>query len=57
MDVSFPAFLDFPRSLNGRDRKISSRSEKELTCEVKIDSLEKFAKTSPVAEAILDRPN
>jgi hypothetical protein len=32
-------------------------AKKSLTCEVKIDNLEKFAKTSPVAEAILDRPN
>jgi hypothetical protein len=29
--------------------------KKKLTCEMKIDSLEKFAKTSLAAEVILDR--
>jgi len=30
--------------------------KKKLTCEMKIDNLEKFAKTSLVAEVIPDRP-
>ena len=33
------------------------RSKKKLTIEMKIDNLEKFAKTSHVAEVILDRPS
>jgi hypothetical protein len=32
------------------------RSKKKLTIEMKIDNLEKFAKTSLVAEVIPDRP-
>jgi hypothetical protein len=37
-------------------RKNSIRGENDLTSEVEIDNLEKFAKTSLVAEVILDRP-
>jgi hypothetical protein len=33
------------------------RSKKKLTIEMKIDNLEKFAKTSLVAEVIPDRPS
>jgi len=35
----------------------AKRRKKKLTSEMKIDNLEKFAKTSLVAEVILDRPN
>jgi hypothetical protein len=44
--------------LSGRLREEKSRrmSKKGLTCEMKIDNLEKFAKTSLVAEVILDGP-
>ena len=35
--------------------KRKKRSKKKLTFEIKIDNLEKFAKTSLVAEVILDR--
>jgi len=41
-------------SLFGSRRKLD---KKELTCETKIDNLEKFAKTSLAAEVILDRLN
>jgi hypothetical protein len=36
-------------------KKSSIESEKELTREMNIDNLEKFAKTSLVAEVILER--
>jgi hypothetical protein len=36
-------------------KKCSTKVKKKLTCEMKIDNLEKFAKTSLVAEVILDR--
>jgi hypothetical protein len=36
--------------------KNSTKVKKKLTYEMKIDNLEKFAKTSLVAEVILDRP-
>jgi hypothetical protein len=36
-------------------KKKLDKDEKALTCETKIDNLEKFAKTSLVAEVILDR--
>jgi hypothetical protein len=48
MKVSFSAIA--------RERKRLDKDEKTLTCEMKIDNLEKFAKTSLVAEVILDRP-
>ena len=32
------------------------KMKKKLTSEMKVDNLEKFAKTSLVAEVILDRP-
>jgi hypothetical protein len=37
-------------------RKILNKSKKGLTSEMDVDNLEKFAKTSLVAEVILDRP-
>ena len=37
-------------------RKLSTRARNNLTSEVEVDNLEKFAKTSLVAEVILDRP-
>ena len=37
-------------------KKNSMKVKKKLTSEMKIDNLEKFAKTSLVAEVILDRP-
>jgi hypothetical protein len=49
MDVIFKRILGEKESQPNR--------KKALTSEMKIDSLEKFAKTSPVAEVILDRPN
>ena len=42
-------------SVGLRLRKIDQSEKKELTSEVKIDNLEKFAKTSLAAEVILDR--
>jgi hypothetical protein len=36
--------------------KKRKRMRNKLTCEMNIDNLKKFAKTSPVAEVILDRP-
>jgi hypothetical protein len=38
-------------------KKKLDRDEKALTYETKIDNLEKFAKTSLVAEVIPDRPS
>jgi hypothetical protein len=38
------------------ESKRLGKEKKELTSEVKIDNLEKFAKTSLAAEVILDRP-
>ena len=38
-------------------KKNSIEVKKKLTSEMKIDNLEKFAKTSLVAEVILDRLN
>jgi hypothetical protein len=37
-------------------RKTSEKSKKSLTGKIGIDNLEKFAKTSPAAEAILEGP-
>jgi hypothetical protein len=37
-------------------KKPRRKRKKELTSEMKIDNLEKFAKTSLAAEVILDRP-
>jgi hypothetical protein len=37
--------------------KTQQKSKNKLTCEIEIDNLEKFAKTSLVAEVILDRPS
>ncbi len=37
------------------EKKLSEKREINLTSEMKIDNLEKFAKTSLVAEVILDR--
>jgi hypothetical protein len=37
-------------------KKNSTKMKKKLTSEVNVDNLEKFAKTSLVAEVILDRP-
>jgi hypothetical protein len=36
-------------------QQIEKRMKKKLTCETRIDNLKKFAKTSLVAEVILDR--
>jgi len=36
-------------------KKTQSKARNKLTSEMKIDNLEKFAKTSLVAEVILDR--
>jgi hypothetical protein len=36
--------------------KSQTKPKKSLTCGMRIDNLEKFAKTSLVAEVILDRP-
>jgi hypothetical protein len=40
---------------NKNSAETQKRSKKKLTSEMKIDNLEKFAKTSLVAEVILDR--
>jgi hypothetical protein len=40
----------------GKTQQIEKRTRNKLTYEMKIDSLKKFAKTSLVAEVILDRP-
>jgi hypothetical protein len=39
------------------ERKNSTKSKNKLTHGMKIDNLEKFAKTSLVAEVILDGPS
>jgi hypothetical protein len=44
--------LDNPKNL----KKDQGKARNKLTSEMKIDNLEKFAKTSLVAEVILDRP-
>jgi hypothetical protein len=46
MDVRFRALVE---------QKIQRKARNKLTSEMKIDNLEKFAKTSLVAEVILDR--
>jgi hypothetical protein len=38
------------------EKKLNEKARNKLTSEMKIDNLEKFAKTSLVAEVILDRP-
>jgi hypothetical protein len=38
-------------------KKFNGKLKNKLTSEMKIDNLEKFAKTSLVAEVILDRPS
>jgi hypothetical protein len=38
------------------EQKTQRKARNKLTSEMKIDNLEKFAKTSLVAEVILDRP-
>ena len=38
------------------EQKVQRKAKNKLTSEMKIDNLEKFAKTSLVAEVILDRP-
>ena len=48
MDVDFELFVE---------QETQRKVKKKLTSEMKIDNLEKFAKTSLVAEVILDRPN
>jgi hypothetical protein len=37
------------------EKKLKQKAKNKLTSEMKIDNLEKFAKTSLVAEVILDR--
>ena len=39
------------------EQKTQRKARNKLTSEMKIDNLEKFAKTSLVAEVILDRPS
>jgi hypothetical protein len=39
------------------EQKVQRKARNKLTSEMKIDNLEKFAKTSLAAEVILDRPN
>ena len=54
-------YFDILRCANGCQlwlllgEEIQQKLEKSLTSEMKIDNLEKFAKTSLVAEVILDR--
>jgi hypothetical protein len=55
--------FDILRSANGCQilsfllgKKNQRKARNNLTSEMKIDNLEKFAKTSLVAEVILDRP-
>jgi hypothetical protein len=58
MDVRFLSSLmeRFELGLeNKNSAETQKRSKKKLTNEMKIDNLEKFAKTSLVAEVILDR--
>ena len=39
------------------EQKVQRKAKNKLTSEMKIDNLEKFAKTSLAAEVILDRPS
>ena len=39
------------------EQKVQRKAKNKLTSEMNIDNLEKFAKTSLVAEVILDRPS
>jgi hypothetical protein len=58
MDVRFraPSWNASSLVLRKRTQPKQKRSKKKLTIGMKIDNLEKFAKTSLVAEVIPDRP-